>query len=114
MSAQNADYGALTEYRLTWESPHSHECAMYEDLNGRDVWRRFDWSDLHLTWSETSVTFTGSERFGQYNTLRHWAETKEQPIRNVRLEKRQVPLPSDGWEPAHNDGSGAITGEHRE
>ena len=40
----------------------------------------------------------GNERFGQYHGLKAWAKTHEQPIRNVQLERREVPLDNEGWE----------------
>lgn len=94
-----------TEYRLSWESPPSHFCALMEQQYGKDCWPRVDWSDWpQIEWHVTSVVFVGNERMGQYNTLKQWAETKEQPIRNVTLEKRPMPNPDEGWESASGGG----------
>lgn len=94
---------SVTEYRLSWESPSPLECDGYEQLNGKDVWQRFDWSELWLTWHPTTVTFRSNEgvdRLDQYRTLKEWADTRYQPIRNVTLEQRTIVGPDEGWEPA--------------
>jgi len=87
----------ITQYRLSWESPtDSWLIASIENRFGKAVWRRYDWDKLG-EWHRTEVVFTGAERMDQYNTLRRWADTREQPIRNVLLECREAPLPSEGW-----------------
>lgn len=90
----------VTEYRLSWESVDSFFCATAEQRFGRDVWQRTSWDEFipEHQWHTTSVVFTEG-RWDQYNLVRKWADTHEQPIRNVRLEKRQSPNPDEGWEP---------------
>lgn len=88
----------LTEYRLSWESPTDiWLISAVEDRHGKNVWPRWDWETLG-EWHRTEIIFTGGERMDQYNTLRRWAETRKQPIRNVKLERREAPLPTEGWE----------------
>jgi hypothetical protein len=89
----------LIEYRLSWDSPSPWACDAVERTLGRHAWPTYDW-DLLEGWHRTEVMFTGDERMGQYHTLTKWAETREQPIRNVRLEKRTRPQLDDEWEPA--------------
>lgn len=77
--------------RLSWESINPHTAAAYEAEYGRGIWQRLDWTLLDDEWHDTSVEFTGDERIGQYRTLLRWAETREQPIRNVVLERGTRP-----------------------
>lgn len=86
------------EYRLSWESPDTWQVASIEHMEGRAVWPTFDWDKLR-DWHRTEVVFLeGSDRMGQYHTLKKWAETREQPIRNVVLERREIPVEDEGWE----------------
>lgn len=88
----------ITEYRLSWESPDPWACSATEDAYGKDCWPRVVWDELP-GWHRTEVKFLeGSDRMGQYETLKRWAETREQPIRNVVLERREVDLTDEGWE----------------
>lgn len=73
-----------------------------EYTHGKGVWPRLteaEWDALP-DWHRTTVVFVGNERMRQYHTLKRWAETHEQPIRNVTLEKREIVSPDEGWEPA--------------
>lgn len=72
-------------FRLSWEAIAPHRAAAIEDTLGRGCWPDLPWDDFE--WRATSVEFTGNERMGQYQTLKRWADTREQPIRNVRLER---------------------------
>ena len=74
-------------FRLSWESINPHVAAAYEAEYGQGIWQRLDWALLNEQWHTTEVEFTGDERIGQYRTLKRWAETGEQPIRNVVLER---------------------------
>lgn len=87
------------EHRLSWEMPSSFECAHYEATLGKSVWREVPWDQLTLSWHRTEVVFRGNERIGQYHQLKQWADTKEQPIRSVLLERREALVPTEGWEP---------------
>lgn len=94
-----SEAATVTEYRLSWESPDPWKCAAVEDAYGKRIWPSYDWDSLG-DWHRTEVVFLyRDDRMGQYHTLKQWAETREQPIRNVRLEKRQVPEREIGWEP---------------
>lgn len=90
---------SVFEYRLSWEMPADvHLIAGIEQRYGRGIWPTYDWDTLG-EWKRTEVVFHDN-RFDQYNQLKRWAATREQPIRNVVLERR-VAVPSDeGWEPA--------------
>lgn len=92
----------MTEYRLSWASPDAWACAEVERLHGKSHWPRMteaEWDALP-GWHRTEVVFTDDERMGQYHTLLGWATTREQPIRNVTLERREVIAADEGWEPA--------------
>lgn len=93
----------MIEYRLTWEMPADvHLVTRIQETHGRGVWPTYDWDTLG-EWTTIEVVFTGDARMGQYNTLRNWAATREQPIRNVKLEKRTAPEPTEGWQPASGE-----------
>lgn len=82
------------EYRVSWEMPSTTYVATAETLRGAKCWPSFDWDEIP-EWHEVSRITTNP--WDQYNTLSEWARTREQPIRNVRLQKRDVPDPDDGW-----------------
>lgn len=92
------------EYRLSWEMPKNHWwVAAQEDRFGRAVWvaeweaNQWDspeWQSVE--WSP--VTRIDTNPWDQYNGLSKWADTHEQPIRNVKLERRTHPNPDEGWE----------------
>jgi hypothetical protein len=88
------------EYRLTWESIDSMQAAAMEERYGKYVWNQLlpeQWDAL--SWREPTVRVgsEGSDIHDQHRTLREWARTHDQPIRNVRLERRERPNPDDGW-----------------
>lgn len=76
-------------YRLEFESIDPHQAAAMEQRYGRDVW--FGLSDdewEELAWHPVTRESSGCDSkgvFNQYATLREWANSHEQPIRNVRL-----------------------------
>lgn len=85
------------EYRLSWEMPADHWLiAGIEERYGKSVWPTYDWDALG-EWTRIEVVFRGDERMGQYHTLKRWAETREQPIRDVRLERREARPAEQGW-----------------
>jgi hypothetical protein len=85
-------------YRLTWESINTWQAAGMEQSYGKDVWPSLpDEKWASLAWQEPTVKVADNP-WDQYHTLKRWAATHEQPIRNVRLEKRQEPVPDAGWE----------------
>ncbi len=93
---------SVIEYRLSWDSPDSWRCASMEYTHGKGVWPRLteaEWDELP-GWHRTEVIFTGDERIDQYHTLKKWAADREQPIRNVTLERREIIAPDEGWGPA--------------
>jgi hypothetical protein len=64
------------EYRLSWEM------LVPAPTGGWDT-----------VWTETSRVFgdePDSDGFDQYETLKRWAESGEEPVRNVKLEWRPV------------------------
>jgi hypothetical protein len=89
----------MMEYRLSWEMPIDHwKISEIETIHGRDVWPKYDWDTLE--WHQQEVVWRdGNEgdHFDQHATLKQWAETREQPIRNVKLEWR--PIDVGNWEP---------------
>lgn len=87
------------EYRLSWESIDSFHAAAMDARHGRGWAKQLSpeqWAAL--PWSEPTVKID-TNLWDQYNTLRSWAETHEEAIRNVKLERRVPPLPDEGWEP---------------
>lgn len=91
----------MIEYRLSWQSIDSHQADRMERYHGRKVWAKLsdeEWEGLE--WQTPTVRIDGERPSDQFNTLKGWAETREQPIRNVKLEQREAPEPDSGWEPA--------------
>lgn len=89
------------QYRLTFESIDTHHAAAMEHQYGKKVWPMLtdeQWAALPWTPPVERISGDGDIR-GQHTTLRKWAETHEQPIRNVRLERREVPDDESGWQP---------------
>lgn len=78
----------VDQYRLAWESPSLIDCETAEAQYGEHVWPRFDWDSL-TSWHRTEKITDNP--WQQYNQLKAWAESREQPIRNVTLERRPVP-----------------------
>lgn len=91
-------------YRVEFESIDPHEAAEYEALRGPGVWRSLtDEQWERLSWhpvSREADTLAGVK--DQAATLTEWADTHEQPIRNVRLLRSAV----DAWEPV-TEGAGS-------
>lgn len=85
----------MCEYRLRWEAPSPLLCAMLEDKYGRDIWLRYNWDRLEFKeWG--AIT---DQPWQLYAALMEWQCRRTQPVRNVLIEQRQVPLPDEGWEP---------------
>lgn len=86
----------MIQRRLTFETLSPFVAADIEYRRGRTVWPSMDFSAL-WPWYKSVVEFTGDDRMDQYRTLKSWAETRQQPIRNVKLEEREIPDTDDGW-----------------
>ena len=85
------------EYRLSWEGIGAFNAADMETLHGPKVWPTLSDADWEaLPWQQPTVKID-TDPWQQFNTLRRWAETHEQPIRKVRLEQREVPDIDSGW-----------------
>jgi len=82
------------QYRLSWESPSPIDCATVEAQYGEHIWPQFDWDGLTSWHRVKKIT---DNPWQQYNQLKVWAASREQPIRNVTLEQREVPQPDHGW-----------------
>ena len=93
------------EYRLSWEMPLDLlKIDMIERSQSRDIWPTYDWDKLG-TWVTSETRWKEGDRddgMDQYETLKKWAETREQPIRNVKLEWR--PVDEGNWEEVKPDG----------
>lgn len=79
-------------YRVQFETIAPHQAAEAEARYGHDVWAHLlaaQWESL--AWSPV-ISEKDSERSArlQYDGLRDWAETHEQPIRNVQLARSTV------------------------
>lgn len=88
-----------TVYRLSWETPGHWTAQELDARFGRDLTGKLtdkEWDDLD--WQPPTVNIT-DDPWDQYHTLKRWAETRRQPIRNVKLERREEVAPDDGWEP---------------
>lgn len=85
-------------YRLLFETIDPHQAETFEQHYGTAIWRNLndvEWGAL--SWHEVSrEADTPSEITAQYENLLAWAESHEQPIRNVRLERSAA----SAWEPA--------------
>lgn len=85
----------MIEYRLSWEMPSPHQAEAAEARYGRDM-SHLGWTDdWFSTWHR--VETRPADPWDQYHTLKRWAATREQPIRNVVLEQRELPQPDEGW-----------------
>lgn len=66
---------------------------MPDELEYRLTWEAF----IFGAWTKTErIAGADSDIKDQAETLAHWERTREEPIRNVRLEQREP----GGWEPA--------------
>lgn len=84
-------------FRLSWESINPFVAASIEGQRGRGVWSQLgDGEWAALPWQGPQVKVT-ADPFDQWNTLLNWAGSREQPIRNVVLERIDVHVPADGW-----------------
>lgn len=85
-----------TRWRVEFESIDPHHAAEYEALRGSGVWRSLtddEWD--RLSWHPVSREDASESSIrAQYEALSAWAESREQPIRNVRM-SRHV----GQWEP---------------
>jgi hypothetical protein len=80
-----------TRYRLEWESIDSHQAADIELMFGKGIWPKMpegQWDAL--SWHPVSKEGTELGLRDQYQTLKKWAESHKQPIRNVRLLKAAI------------------------
>lgn len=89
-----------SRYRLSWESIDPHQAADMERRFGRGVWRTLSqdaWDQLswHPVVKEAD---TPADVTAQHDNLKAWADSHEQPIRNVRLERSAAPA-APSWEP---------------
>lgn len=84
-----------TEFLVRWEMPPATVTAYeYEDRYGRDVWLRLSaeqWNALPWKPSSGHVTTDYDSALDHYRRLSRWADSHEQPIRNVKLEQRRPP-----------------------
>lgn len=71
-------------YRLSFDSIPPTEAQRME-LDGRPISEQYDDIPESLWYR---VQTEREDPWDQYRTLKGWAETKEQPIRNVKLERR--------------------------
>ncbi len=79
------------EWRLSWEMADPHWCANTVAEHGKGVYKTIPddaWDNLPWCPPIVKVVQTWPEIKNQYETLRRWAETHEQPVRNVKLESR--------------------------
>lgn len=94
VKAENPPKFAGSQFRVSWEMPPATVTAFeYEDLHGPGVWLRLSaeqWEALPWRPSE-NVTDDYEAALDQYRRLASWADSHEQPIRNVKLEHRAPP-----------------------
>jgi hypothetical protein len=96
------------EYRLTWESIDPFWAGAFQ---GRyeHLWDEGDWDTLPWTAPVSRVAGEDGGIHDQHRALKQWAESHEQPIRNVRLERRELLVDDEGWEPV--DGCRTAVGD---
>lgn len=89
------EFAPGTEFLVEWEMPPPQVTAFdYEDRYGPGVWLRLteqQWEALPWRASEGRVTTDYGEALDQYRQLKRWADSHEQPIRNVKLSARRPP-----------------------
>lgn len=80
------------EYRVVFESIDPFVAGEMQARNGRDIWKRLsdvEWAALPWRPPIISKDRGLAALTEQFKTLKLWAETHEQPIRNVQFQKRQ-------------------------
>lgn len=95
----------MIEFRLSWEAPCFPRIRRVEAEHGPNVWRWKPWDDLDLCWHPraSSMLFTDDAADTSCATehadrLRRFADERTAPIRNIRLERRD--LVATAWEDA--------------
>lgn len=82
----------IVQYRVSWEMPPAIMfVADYEDRHGKDVWPTLteeEWNELPWAPCARVVDDRIEAVLPQFKQLSSWAESHEQPVRNVKLEKR--------------------------
>jgi hypothetical protein len=83
------------EYRLGFATILAFSAAAREQLDGPNVWLTLTETEWDaLPWGDPVVQVRRPkherEVMAQYEVLCDWAKTHEQPIRDVRLERRRV------------------------
>lgn len=86
----------MNEIRISWEMADPHEVNDVEIRYGKKCWQRLPtWPDMR--WAPVErVTADEAEARDQFETLKAWADNREEPVRNVRLETR----PTNEWQDA--------------
>lgn len=84
-------------YRLEFETINPSQAESMERERGRGVWGLLTYEEWDaLSWHQVSRESDLPNLKDQAATLRRWAETHEQPIRNVSLLSAAAPT----WQPA--------------
>jgi len=94
MTGPAPEFPEGTQLRVSWDMPPATVTAYdYEDRYGPGVWLRLSAEQWEaLPWHRTeNVTENHEAALEQYRKLAEWAESHEQPIRNVKLEARPLP-----------------------
>lgn len=87
------------EYRLTWEMVVPSQSYKLETKYGRNIWSRMTDDDLaKCTWEEVSrVSDDLIDIADQRATLEMWEQNRDQPVRNIRFERRPALCTEVGW-----------------
>ena len=93
----------MIQNRLSWQALGPWETNRMEEKFGPGVWTTLSEAEWQsLPWGKrTFVVFaedTTGDREDQYRTLQKWAETHYQPIRDVRMEWREIADDEAGWQ----------------
>ena len=81
----------MKHYRLSFEVLDPHIAASMYERFGKGYWQRILGREFYDNqFQPTSVEFTGDERFAQYRQLKAWEASGEEPVRNVKLEVREI------------------------
>lgn len=81
----------MTELKLSWEMLDPHIAEAMHSQYGKGYWTRIaDKPAYEKCWISTSVVFAEGDvsREQQHKQLKAWEASQQEPIRNVRLQKR--------------------------
>lgn len=88
------------QYRLLWDAPKLEQQLHVEKALGDGCWPKLSedqWNRMEWSTTET-MSFDLAEIADVRATYELWSQTREKPVRNVRLQRRSTLVGGD-WEP---------------